>query len=108
VSGNNAQDKNRDEGYLFYLGWVAQNTTSLFNTSDALGPLRRFVVYFNCTTIREQLTAAPAAGPLIGLTNALNTPGLCPSGEGAPSGGGTGLPLPKSQAQKNATTGKGR
>ena len=102
VSGNDAQDKNRDEGYLYWLGWVAQNTTSLFNTSDAQGPLRRYVVFFSCTSLRAQLTRDPAAGPLLGLTNALNTPGVCPAGEGGT--GGTGLPLPKAQAQKNAAT----
>jgi phospholipid/cholesterol/gamma-HCH transport system substrate-binding protein len=105
VSGNNAQDKNRDEGYLFWLGWVAQNTTSLFSTSDAQGPLRRFVVFFNCTTIREELSRDPAGGPLLGLTNALNDPGLCPSGEGGGGAGVPGLPpLPKKKAGGTATT----
>jgi phospholipid/cholesterol/gamma-HCH transport system substrate-binding protein len=101
VSGNAAQDRNRDEGYLFWLGWVAQNTTSLFNTSDAQGPLRRFVVFFNCTSLREQVAHNPAAGPLLGLTNALNTPGACPSGEGGGGGGGLIPPLPKWKAGKN-------
>lgn len=96
VSGNDAQDKNRDEGYLYWLGWVAQNTTSLFNTSDAQGPLRRFVIFFSCTTIREQLARDPAAGPLLGLTNALNSPGLCPTGEGDTTGGGL---LPKKSSK---------
>ena len=101
VTGNDAQDKKRDEGYLFWLAWVSQNTTSLFNTSDAQGPLRRFVIFFTCTTIREQLAAKPAAGPLLGLTNALNDPGLCPSGEGGTGGGG--LPLPKQGWQAGLT-----
>ena len=70
---------------------------------DAQGPLRRFVIFFNCTSIREQLAREPAAGPLIGLTNALNSPGLCPSGEGG-TGPGSPIPLPKKAAQKNATT----
>jgi hypothetical protein len=100
VTGNPATDENRDEGYLFWLGWVAQNTTSLFNTSDAQGPLRRFVIFFNCTTIREEVTRTPAAGPLLGLTNALNTPGLCPTGEGGGDGGGLGIPLPKTGGKK--------
>jgi phospholipid/cholesterol/gamma-HCH transport system substrate-binding protein len=100
VTGNDAQDKNRDEGYLFWLGWVAQNTTSLFNTSDAQGPLRRFVLFFNCTSIREHLASDPAGGPLLGLTNALNSPGACPSGEGATPGGGLGIPLPKTGSKK--------
>jgi phospholipid/cholesterol/gamma-HCH transport system substrate-binding protein len=98
VSGNETQDRNRDEGYLYWLGWVGQNTTSLFNTSDAEGPLRRFVVFFNCTDLREQLTRDPAAGPLLGLTNALNDTGACPAGEGG-SGGGL-VPLPKTGAKK--------
>jgi hypothetical protein len=97
LTGNAAQDKARDEGYLYWFAWVSQNTTSLFSTSDAQGPLRRFVLFLNCTSIRAQLAAQPAAGPLLGLSNALNDPGLCPSGEGGPTGGGLipGLPLPK-------------
>ena len=31
----------REEGYLYWLAWTAQNTVSLFNTADAHGPLRR-------------------------------------------------------------------
>jgi phospholipid/cholesterol/gamma-HCH transport system substrate-binding protein len=108
VTGNDVRDKNRDEGYLYWLGWVAQNTTSLFSTSDAQGPLRRYVLFLNCTTIREELTRDPAGGPLLGLSNALNDPGLCPAGEGG-AGGGTGLPLPKKQGQKSAkSVGRGR
>jgi phospholipid/cholesterol/gamma-HCH transport system substrate-binding protein len=104
VTGNDAQDKARDEGYLFWLAWVSQNTTSLFSTSDAQGPLRRFLLFFNCTSIRTQLAASPAAGPLLGLSNALNDPGLCPRGEGATTGGGglvPGTPLSKKQGSKS-------
>ncbi|MEA2443626.1 MAG: phospholipid/cholesterol/gamma-HCH transport system substrate-binding protein, partial [Thermoleophilales bacterium] len=104
-----AANKARDEGYLFWLGWVAQNTTSLFSTSDAQGPLRRFTIFFNCTSIREQLATQPAGGPLLGLSNALNDPGLCPSGEGAPAGGGLPIPIPgvpKQKAKPTAATAK--
>jgi virulence factor Mce-like protein len=109
LTGNAATDKARDEGYLYWFAWVSQNTTSLFSTSDAQGPLRRFILLLNCTSIREQLAAQPAAGPLLGLTNALNDPGLCPSGEGAAPGGGgliPGLPaVPKSgKKQKTSST----
>jgi len=103
VSGNESKDLNRDEGYLYWLAWVSQNTVSLFNTSDAQGPLRRFVVFFNCTTLREELDRNPAGGPLLGLTNALNTPGLCPSGEGGNPGGI--VPLPKTGKSKSLGNG---
>jgi hypothetical protein len=83
VSGNEATDRNRDEGYLFWLGWVAQNTTSIFSTSDAVGPYRRAVAGFNCTGIAETLHDNPAAGAVIGLSNVVGL-GLC-SGSTAPA-----------------------
>jgi phospholipid/cholesterol/gamma-HCH transport system substrate-binding protein len=105
VTGNPVTDANRDEGYLFWLGWVGQNTTSLFSTSDAQGPLRRFIVFFNCTDLRAVLSTNPAAGPLLGFTNALNDPGLCPSSEGgAPGPGLLGIPNPKAKGNKSAPT----
>jgi phospholipid/cholesterol/gamma-HCH transport system substrate-binding protein len=107
VTGNPLQDGARDEGYLFWLAWVSQNTTSLFSTSDAQGPLRRFIVFFNCTDLRAQLAANPAGASLLGLSNALNDPGLCPSSEGgAPGPGLLGIPLPKSKGGKSTPTSK--
>jgi phospholipid/cholesterol/gamma-HCH transport system substrate-binding protein len=103
LTGNPLVDRNRDEGYLFWLAWVGQNTTSLFSTSDAQGPLRRFIAFFNCTDLRTVLASNPAGGPLLGLTNALNDPGLCPSSEGgAPGSGLLGLPNPKAKGNKNS------
>jgi phospholipid/cholesterol/gamma-HCH transport system substrate-binding protein len=104
VTGNDAQDKMRDEGYLFWIAWVSQNTTSIFSTSDAQGPLRRFAIFFTCTTLRSQLAANPAGGPLLGLTNALNDPGLCQNGEGGNTGSGLlGIPNPKRSGGKQTT-----
>jgi phospholipid/cholesterol/gamma-HCH transport system substrate-binding protein len=105
VTGNPVTDRKRDEGYLFWLAWVSQNTTSIFSTSDASGPLRRFIIFFNCTTLREQLVAAPAGASLLGLSNALNDPGLCPNSEGGiPGPGLIGIPNPKSKGGKSAPT----
>ena len=42
LSGDLAKDRARDEGYLYWLGWTVQNTVSMFSTSDANGPFRRF------------------------------------------------------------------
>jgi phospholipid/cholesterol/gamma-HCH transport system substrate-binding protein len=91
VSGNEVADRNRDEGYLYWLGWVSQNTVSLFSTSDATGPFRRALAGFNCTGIREVLSSQPAAGGIIGLTNVLNTPGLC-GGDQSETPGGPAIP----------------
>ena len=42
----------RDEGYLFWLAWVANNTVSLHSTSDAEGALRRASPVIDCSTAR--------------------------------------------------------
>jgi phospholipid/cholesterol/gamma-HCH transport system substrate-binding protein len=44
LTGNLQQDRARDEGYLYWLGWTVQNTVSMFSTSDANGPFRRFTI----------------------------------------------------------------
>jgi phospholipid/cholesterol/gamma-HCH transport system substrate-binding protein len=119
LASTQAGNMKRDEGYLFWAAWVVQNTTSLFSTSDAQGPLRRFIGFFNCTTLRDQLAANPAGGPLLGLTNALNNVSLCPASEGGTPAGGLlpGIPLPpgipplpktqKSNVTSGAPTGQG-
>jgi phospholipid/cholesterol/gamma-HCH transport system substrate-binding protein len=44
LTGDLKTDRARDEGYLYWLGWTAQNTVSMFSTSDANGPFRRFTI----------------------------------------------------------------
>jgi phospholipid/cholesterol/gamma-HCH transport system substrate-binding protein len=104
VTGNEAQDKARDEGYLFWLGWVAQNTTSLFSTSDATGPFRRAVAGFNCTGISETLQDQPAAGGIIGLSNVLGL-GLC-SGSTQPARAGNDSGETDNGIRRNGDDGK--
>jgi phospholipid/cholesterol/gamma-HCH transport system substrate-binding protein len=36
-----AAERNRNEGYLYWLAWIAQNTTSIFSTRDGQGNFRR-------------------------------------------------------------------
>jgi phospholipid/cholesterol/gamma-HCH transport system substrate-binding protein len=77
LSGDLGRDRERDEGYLYWLAWTAQNTVSLFSTSDAMGPLRRFFLGgFNCTTLENQGLPPEVA-------DALGEAGIC-----VPSGGG--------------------
>jgi phospholipid/cholesterol/gamma-HCH transport system substrate-binding protein len=43
------EERARNEGYLYWLAWVGQNTVSLFSTADALGPIRRaYLLNLNC------------------------------------------------------------
>jgi phospholipid/cholesterol/gamma-HCH transport system substrate-binding protein len=77
VTGDATKDTARDEGYLYWAAWTVQNSVSLFSTSDATGPFRRALAGFSCTGIKETLNQTPAAGAIIGLSNVLNTPGLC-------------------------------
>jgi len=42
-------ERARNEGYLYWLAWVGQNTVSLFSTADALGPIRRaYLLNLSC------------------------------------------------------------
>ncbi len=60
------RERFRDEGYLFWVGWVAQNTVSIFSTADASGPFRRALLGFGCTSFRTLLENDPSdLAPLI-------------------------------------------
>jgi phospholipid/cholesterol/gamma-HCH transport system substrate-binding protein len=78
LSGDLSRDRARDEGYLYWLAWTAQNTVSLFHTGDAMGPLRRFHLGgLNCTTLEAEGLPSPVA-------DALGDAGVCvPSGDGS-------------------------
>jgi phospholipid/cholesterol/gamma-HCH transport system substrate-binding protein len=71
--------RQRDEGLLFWLGWVAQNTNSLFSTGDAGGPYRRIIAMGSCSTLQGLVNLEPAAGVLLNLNQVLASQGLCPS-----------------------------
>jgi phospholipid/cholesterol/gamma-HCH transport system substrate-binding protein len=70
-------DTKRDEGYQFWLAWVAHVTDSMFSTSDASGPFRRAITTIDCNTLRSAV-GATALEPLLNLTDVFNDPGLCP------------------------------
>lgn len=52
----------RDEGYLFWLGWLAHNGNSVFSAQDANGDERRIYLTAGCNTL---LTLASQPTPLI-------------------------------------------
>jgi phospholipid/cholesterol/gamma-HCH transport system substrate-binding protein len=88
-----AEARNRDEGYLFWVGWVGHLTDSLFSTSDAQGPFRRALLGFTCDTLRQQAAAGVGEfGPLgpggtaalLGLTDLVAPTGICAPGATGP------------------------
>jgi phospholipid/cholesterol/gamma-HCH transport system substrate-binding protein len=96
LPGSLAQARNRDEGYLFWVGWVGHLTQSLFSTSDAQGPFRRALLGITCDTIRQQAAAGVGQfGPLgpggtagiLGLTNLVAPTGICAPGASGPKAG---------------------
>lgn len=75
-----AAERNRNEGYLYWLAWTGNNTVSLFSTSDATGPYRRISIGgLSCGLVAalllQQLDQIPASlgGLRNELTDQLNT-----------------------------------
>jgi hypothetical protein len=85
VPGGLTEARERDEGYLFWAGWIAQNTNSLFSTSDASGPFRRAYFGTSCDLVRATTITQPELAPLLGFTDLLAPTGVC-------GGGGSGSP----------------
>jgi phospholipid/cholesterol/gamma-HCH transport system substrate-binding protein len=61
VPGDQEQNLARDEGFLFWLAWVSQNSVSVFSTSDAAGPYRRLLLAVTCTTVQGLGEDEPAS-----------------------------------------------
>ncbi len=71
LTGNAKADAARQEGYLYWLGWLGQNTTSLFSTADAQGVIRRIALGgVNCSVF-------VGAGLPPVVVNGLGAAGLC-------------------------------
>ena len=64
LTGNDETDRRREEGYLYWLAWAAQNGVSLHNTADAQGVQRRLTL---CGLATD--TALDQLGP--GLADAI-------------------------------------
>ena len=72
----------RDEGYLFWIAWVAHQSAQLFSTADAHGPFRPSLVSGSCQFFRGLVVDRPENEFLMNLTPLLTNPDLC--GEDAP------------------------
>jgi phospholipid/cholesterol/gamma-HCH transport system substrate-binding protein len=76
-----SEERARNEGYLYWLAWVGQNTVSIFSTADALGPIRRaHLLNLNCAVFTQGLQ--DAGRPLVeaeGITKLFAALGTCAS-----------------------------
>jgi phospholipid/cholesterol/gamma-HCH transport system substrate-binding protein len=78
------------QSYLFYLPWAGHNTNSALSTQDAVGPIRRTILLFNCGTqqLLDNYTnpAARSDSPYLKTVIDLLNPPLkadnCPKGTG--------------------------
>jgi phospholipid/cholesterol/gamma-HCH transport system substrate-binding protein len=52
---------NRDEGYLYWAGWLGHNGNSVFQTQDGNGLYRRIYLTASCQTLLSILSSSPLA-----------------------------------------------
>jgi phospholipid/cholesterol/gamma-HCH transport system substrate-binding protein len=73
----------RDEGYLYWLGWLAHVGNSTFSSQDANGVYRHVYVVATCGTIKSILLSSPLAPLVTGfdklLPPPLGTGTICPA-----------------------------
>jgi phospholipid/cholesterol/gamma-HCH transport system substrate-binding protein len=53
------EQRNREEGYLFWLAWAAHQGLNLINVDDANGPMRPLFLTGTCTTLTDLVTNQP-------------------------------------------------
>jgi len=66
----------RDEGYLYWLAWLAHVGNSTFSSQDAHGVYRHIYLVATCNTIKDILLSSPVAPAVTGLGQLLGT--TCP------------------------------
>src|SRR5829696_1502272 len=66
----------RDEGYLYWLGWLGHVGNSTFAQQDAHGVYRHIYLQVTCNTAKSVLASSPLAPALTGLGQLLGT--VCP------------------------------
>ena len=69
--------RGREEGYLFWLGWLVHQSSNIFSTADAHGPFRPSLVSGSCQTLRNVVEQTPELEFQLNLTPILANPDLC-------------------------------
>jgi phospholipid/cholesterol/gamma-HCH transport system substrate-binding protein len=59
-------ERNRQEGYLYWLAWIAQDTVGVFSVHDGTGPIRRVSLGgLNCQVLASEMDKA-GTPPVVG------------------------------------------
>ena len=87
----NPQQPRRDEGYLYWLAWLAHNGNSVFANQDANGLYRRIYFTASCRNVLNVLESSPAA-PLVTPFGAVFETACSPGDLPTPSPGGNPSP----------------
>ena len=66
----------RDEGYLYWLGWLAHVGNSTFSSQDAHGVYRHIYLVATCDTVKSMLATSPLAPAITGFGQLEGT--VCP------------------------------
>jgi phospholipid/cholesterol/gamma-HCH transport system substrate-binding protein len=75
--GNGPYTGAGDEGYLFWLAWLAHDGVGVFDTADAHGTYRPVTLRATCQTLRATVNGTPSLEFLMNLTGVLTNPAFC-------------------------------
>lgn len=78
--GREAPDvEGREEGYAFWLAWLAHQSVTIFSGQDAHGVFRPLVVGGTCNTLQNTFNSLPPAiaDVVVGITSALYDANVC-------------------------------
>ena len=67
----------RDEGYLYWAGWLGHNANSVFSAQDANGLYRRIYFTASCDNVANILAESPLASLITNLAPLFDTGGAC-------------------------------
>ena len=68
---------NRNEGYLYWAGWLGHNSDSVFESADGNGLYRRIYLTASCANVANILASSPAAPAVTGLGALFEAGGPC-------------------------------
>ena len=71
----------RDEGYLFYLAWLAHQSIQIFSAQDANGVYRPLVLGGTCNAIQSTSSTVPGLEVILGTVGVLTDPAVCGAGQ---------------------------